>query len=92
MGFVELAELWHKETALHSSISIICEHWAYQEIIKMGMPVVPLILKDMETTHGHWFHALTKITGENPIPGEHAGHVNSMVEDWLALGRERGWI
>jgi len=90
--FEALAERWKEETALLSDSNAIAAHPAYQEVIKLGMPVVPLILRDMAREHSHWFEALTAITGEDPIPREHWGRISAMVEDWLAWGRQRGLI
>jgi hypothetical protein len=87
-----LAEKWKEETEVLSSSTAIAAHPAYQEVIRMGMPVVPLILRDMEKDHSHWFEALREITGERVVPPEHAGKIRAMVEDRLAWGRARGLI
>jgi hypothetical protein len=67
-------------------------HPAYQEIIRLGPPVVPLLLKHMAENNWHWFVALSTITGEDPCPPEHAGKIRAMVADWVAWGKERGLI
>jgi hypothetical protein len=88
--FATLARQWKEETGLLSDSHAIAAHPAYQEVIRLGMPVVPLILLDMARDNSHWFEALRTITGENPVPAEHRGRIRLMVEDWLAWGRERG--
>src|SRR5689334_11439274 len=65
--FTRLAETWHKAVAHHSSNRIRYNHPAYQEIIALGAPVVPLLLRDLETNRRHWFAALNAITGADPI-------------------------
>ena len=65
-------------------------HPAYQAIIALGPPVVPLLLHDLEREPFHWFEALQAITGEDPVPREHWGMIAAMRADWLAWGRERG--
>jgi hypothetical protein len=36
--------------------------------------------------------ALYLITGETVIPDEHRGMVQAMTDDWLAWGRENGYL
>ena len=90
--FRNLAETWKSETAHISSISQIVMHPCYQKIIKMGLDVVPLLLKDLQETKSFWFWALTSITEEDPIAPEDAGNVPKMTDAWLRWGRERGLI
>ena len=89
--FQELAKEWDEDTRHLSNVTTITNHPAYQEIIKMGLPVVPYILDDLALTNNDWFTALTIITGENPITEEIAGHVNLMAQAWLELACERPW-
>jgi hypothetical protein len=67
------------------------EHPAYQEIISLGPAVVPLLLRDMEEKHTHWFIALRKITGASPIPKSAAGRIPLMVEAWPRWGKDNGY-
>ncbi len=89
--FRRLAETWHKAVAHHSSSTIRTNHPAYQEIIGMGQGVVPLLLRDLEENHSHWFAALQAITGANPIAPSDAGRISQMREAWLRWGREKGY-
>jgi hypothetical protein len=89
--FHRLAHEWHSAVAHHSSTTIRNNHWAYQEIIRMGTPVVPLLLRDLEESHRHWFAALQAITGADPVPGEDAGRIPKMAEAWLRWGKEQGY-
>jgi hypothetical protein len=90
--FQEFARKWRNETAAMSSITMKSMHPAYQRIIGMGLQVVPLILKEMERTRGHWFWALHAITGENPVAPEDAGDIEQMTMAWLEYGRRRGYL
>ena len=56
--FQELADQWENETVLLSNSDRAAKHPAHQEIVRMGEPAVPLILKRMQSQSGHWFHAL----------------------------------
>ena len=88
--FEELADQWEKETALLSNSSRAAEHPACQEIIGMGQPAVPRILERMEPSGGHWFQALHRITGENPVDPKDHGDVAAMQKSWLDWGRHIG--
>ncbi|MBD2326242.1 hypothetical protein [Alkalinema sp. FACHB-956] len=89
--FLELAEQWRQETGMFSVVSQIVIHPAYQRIIGMGQPVVPLLLRDLEQEPDHWFWALQAITGENPVKQEHRGNLQQMAIDWLEWGKAYGY-
>ena len=63
-AFLELAERWRAETGMLSNMNKVLSHPAYEEIIAMGPPAVPLILRELRDWPGHWFRALKRITGE----------------------------
>jgi hypothetical protein len=90
--FATLAEQWKVATAVLSSTTSLVAHPAYQSIIALGPPVVPLLLHELEREPVHWFEALQAITGEDPVPREHWGNIAAMRADWLAWGRYRGLI
>ena len=89
--FQRLAALWHDETDFLSSMSAAENHPAYQEIIRLGPPVIPLLLRDLEENLTHWFGALQAITGANPIPPDTAGNIPKMAEAWLRWARDNGY-
>src|SRR5689334_3143394 len=78
--FRRLAAAWHRDTAYLSSMEDAEGHPAYQEIIRLGPAVLPLLLRDLETHHTHWFGALEALTGARPVPPSAAGDVSGMVE------------
>jgi hypothetical protein len=86
-----LAEVWHKAVAHLSSTTTRNNHPAYQEIISLGPEVIPFLLKDMQDHLTHWFFALSKITGVNPIPASAAGNVPLMADYWLRWAEENGY-
>lgn len=90
--FNALADEWQRETRLHSSIVLKAIHSAYQRIIGMGEAVLPLIFKRLAAQGGHWYWALTAITGEMPISKEDIGRVAKMRESWLKWGEARGYV
>ena len=90
--FKKLADQWERETALLSNSSRAAEHPALQEIISMGQPAVPLILKRMQSQGGHWFEALHRITGEDPVNPRDRGNIVAMQKSWLDWGKRNGAI
>ena len=89
--FRRLATTWQKAVAHHSSTTVRNNHPAYREIIRLGPEVVPLLLRDLEESHTHWFCALREITGADPIPPSAAGNIPKMVEAWLRWARDNGY-
>jgi hypothetical protein len=94
--FQALVVQWKEETQYHSSLHIITEHPAYQEIIGMGVEALPLILKELERENDHWFWALTQIANtigeQDPVKKEDWGYLEKMRDTWLQWGRERNLI
>ena len=66
-------------------------HPAYQRIIGMGPAVLPLVFRELRQAPDHWFWALACITGENPVPQEHAGALKAMTRDWLNWAKDKGY-
>jgi hypothetical protein len=89
--FRRLATTWKNAVALLSSSHARETHPAYLDIIALGPPVLPLLLRDLEEHETHWFSALARITGAQPIPEVDAGNVPKMVEAWLEWAREHGY-
>lgn len=90
--FRELARRWREECAVLSSTTAKAVHPAYQQIIGLGPDALPLILRELAQTPGHWFWALKAITGEDPVPEQDVGDVRRMAKAWLNWGRERGYV
>ena len=90
-SFQELADQWENETVLLSSSDQITEHPAYQAIVSLGKPAVPLILERMKSQGGHWFHALSEITNAAPVSLADRGNVVAMQESWLRWGEKNGY-
>ncbi len=91
--FHKLAKAWKSETELFSKVTKKILHPAYQKIIGMGEPAIPLILKDLsENGPDDWFWALTAISDANPITEEIAGNMRAMTEAWLRWGEKAGYL
>lgn len=89
--FRELANQWRGGSGHQSSVRALASHPAYQRIIGMGDPVVPLLLRELEEKPDHWFWALWAITGIDPVRPEHQGRLRQMAQDWIRWGRANGY-
>lgn len=87
--FRVLVEEWRRETGMHSSIAKKVAHPAYQKIIELGKPVLPLILKELAARPSFWFEALKSISGEDPV--EPGSDVQRAATSWLEWGKEKGY-
>jgi hypothetical protein len=90
--FHTLAQQWKEACGLLSSTSAMVAHPAYQAIIELGQPVVPLLLREMEKEPVHWFEALKAITGDDPVSPADWGNISAMTSAWLAWGRSRNLL
>jgi hypothetical protein len=89
--FRRLEQAWVREVGVYSSSNVLCDHWAFQEMIRMGVAVVPLMLRDLECEPKLWVWALPQITGANPVPPGDAGNITKMSEAWVRWGRANGY-
>jgi hypothetical protein len=89
--FRRLEATWMTEVGHHSSTSKLVNHPAFQEIIRLGQAVVPLLLRDMEDKPRLWVWALPEITGADPVPVPDRGNIAKMSEAWLRWGRANGY-
>ncbi len=91
--FRQLAGTWKTETRFMSNVTAKALHPAYQKIIGMGEPAVPLILRDLqENGPRDWFWALYMITEANPVNESILGNMAAMTEAWLRWGRKKGYL
>jgi hypothetical protein len=89
--FRDLVTTWKRERGPHSASARLAEHPAYQQIIRLGPAVIPLLLRELEERPDHWFRALHALTGANPVAAESQGKVREMAVAWLQWGREQGY-
>ena len=90
--FSELVSEWRRGTGGLSSPRAIVSHPAYQQIIQMGEPALPLIFRELRDNGGWWYPALRTLTGKNPIPEEAKGRPPLNREAWLAWGQRNGYL
>src|SRR5271167_4699083 len=90
--FRRLAEEWKEESRYLSNTAQMALLRPYQRIIGMGLPVVPLILEELQREPDQWFWALESITEQNPVPPEAEGKVRLMAQAWIEWGKQRGYV
>ncbi len=90
--FYTLKEEWENDIKYSSSISNIALHPAYQQIIGMGEIAISYILNELKNNQGHWFWALSSITGENPVSSKDMGNMKKMRLSWLKWGKINGYL
>jgi hypothetical protein len=90
--FEALAERWESERPRGGNVAAMSRVPSYQAVIAMGTRAVAPILKRIHFEPDHWFVALHRITGENPVPPEAEGKLRAMADAWVKWGRERGII
>ena len=89
-AFHELAARWRAETVHLSSTHDVVLHPAYLQIIGLGMPMVPLLLRELQERPEPWFWALTALTGDDPTDGTTT--FDDAVQSWLSWGRDKGYL
>jgi len=88
--FNERADRWEKQTGIYSSPTKRFLHEDYQTIMTMGEPVIPLILKRLQTKPDDWFWALKHFARKDAAIGK--DNFKDAVEAWLEWGLESGYI
>lgn len=93
--FRRLAGKWRRERPRELDAHFQAMHPAYQRIVGMGAPALPLLLAELERDLRsgrvlHWFPALDAIAGIDPVPEADRGDVRAMARAWLTWGREQG--
>ena len=88
--FDELARTWKAQRGPMVCLDRVFIHPAYQAIIGMGLPAVPLLLAELGREPDHWFWALKAITNTDPVRDDHRGRVKLMALDWLKWGERHG--
>lgn len=86
--FNRLAALWAEYNAGRSVTDF--RHAAYLQIIGMGMPVVPLLLRELAEGRGDWVVALKYITGAKVTTPAMRGNFPAIRRAWLEWGRANG--
>jgi hypothetical protein len=65
-------------------------HPCYLQIIGLGPPAVPLLLRELQRAPNHWLWALHAITRQNPAAG--VMNLRQAIAAWLDWGRAQGLV
>ena len=90
--FRRLATEWKEQSRYLSNTAQMAMLKPYQRIIGLGLPVVPLILEELNREPNQWFWALEAITEQNPVPPEAVGKVRLMAQAWIEWGKQQGYV
>lgn len=85
--FYALADEWTRAVGNSSSLTAMSRHPKYREIVDLGWPVVPYLLRDLQRGRGFWFPALDEITGIRPFDLRDAGNSKRMIQAWIQWGK-----
>lgn len=88
--FDALVAEWKATRGPHSRLDKLLSNKAYQAIIDLGQPAIPLLLREMEQRPSHWDFALKTITGADPVPRDACGDLGRIASAWVAWGHENG--
>lgn len=91
LNFAKLASEWRSATAGLPRVKDKVSHSTYLRIIYWGSEAIPHILADLENSEepAHWFEALGRITGSDPVPQQDRGNLKRMAEAWIRWGRKK---
>jgi hypothetical protein len=87
--FEALAQEWLNDTRFTSSTHQMVIHPAYQQIIGLGRPALPLLIRHLDDKPQRWFWALRCIAGEDP--SEDAESLDDAIAAWRHWALERGY-
>jgi hypothetical protein len=90
--FRRLVTEWKEQSRYLSNTAQMAMLKPYQRIIGLGLPVVPLILEELNRERNQWFWALEAITEQNPVPPEALGKVRLMAQAWIEWGKQQGYV
>lgn len=89
--FLQLAARWKAERLPVSSPTQLTDHPAYADILRMGPTAIPWLLRELRREPDHWFVALKRLAGVDPVRPASRGNLAAMAADWLAWGRQQGY-
>lgn len=87
--FYSLLHCWQSETFYISSTPELIRHPAFQAIVQMGEPVIPLLLREIRQEPSMLTLALNLITGETPYSSDDRGNVKAMADAWISWAERK---
>ena len=89
--FARLSAQWYRTRPRGVDVANMVLHPSYQQIIALGRRAVPLILRELDKVPSHWFWALHRITGSDPVSSNDQGNLASMSAAWIKWGKQHGY-
>lgn len=89
--FLALIAEWKATRGHTSRTDKLVLNKAYQAIIGLGQPAIPLLLRELEQRPSHWDWALRAITQTDPVPKEAWGDLKKIASAWISWGKENGF-
>ncbi len=86
-----LFDVWDKDAFLYSFPYQIYNHWAYEELVSLGEPVIPYMLGELQRGNPDIVRALRTISGESLVQGLGLT-TEEIMERWLAWGEAKGYV
>lgn len=89
--FHALVDEWKATRGHQSRVDKLVINQAYQAIIGLGPPAIPLLLKEMDERPSHWDWALRAIAQVDPVPKEAWGNLKQIAAAWVRWGKDAGY-
>lgn len=92
LKFNALAEQWAKHcqsVMLSSNINDYLNHPSYAQLVALGKPALPLIMRRYQTDNLPWAFVLDDITGFNWITDRNRFSPKALKERWLRWWQEQ---
>ncbi len=90
-NFIQLSELWKKETSMVSNPKEILSNISYRTIVS-NKENLPFIFNDLKENGGEWFQALEEMTGQDPIDPVSYGDYERIRYVWIKWGEQNGFL
>ena len=75
---------WKANTECLSDIEAVTSDPAFSEIVEIGRPALPYIIRKLREERSFIFLAAIKILGEDPVHGAELGSVSEVIDGWIA--------
>ena len=89
--FRELVDQWKADSRYVSSLTDLENHEAYQNIIRLGPSVIPLVIDEMAREPDWWFMALDSLVDDPPELNGLEGDLDGMASAWADWGKAHGY-
>jgi hypothetical protein len=89
--FYSCIQKWKSETYFTSSIDEILEHPSILRIVKIGAPMISLILHEIGREPSVLCFVLEDIVGYTPYNEEDIGNIKALCDAWIAWGERNDY-